>query len=164
MPEFLTTHLGRIEYREQDVLEFPAGLPGFDEERAFLPLELPAAHPLILFQSLKTPELCFMTLPVLAVDRSYRLAMDPEDLRHIGLRGNVQPRIGSEVLCVAIVAVREDRPPTVNLLAPLVVNLANRRGVQAIQVESSYSHQHELAAPEAEPQRDFARELEPACL
>jgi flagellar assembly factor FliW len=150
MPEFLSTYLGRIDYREQDVLEFPAGLPGFEQERAFLPIELPDVKPMILFQSLQTANLCFMTLPVLAADNSYKLSMAPEDLRAIGLPEDRQPGIGTDVLCVAILMVAKDRPPTANLLAPLVVNPVTHRGVQAIQVNTDYSHQHELQAPEPE--------------
>jgi flagellar assembly factor FliW len=150
MPEFLSTYLGRIDYREQDVLEFPAGLPGFEQERAFLPVELPDVQPMILFQSLQTADLCFMTLPVLAADHSYKLSMAPEDLRTLGLPEDRQPGIGTDVLCVAIIMVAKDRPPTANLLAPLVVNLATHRAVQAIQVNTDYSHQHELRAPEPE--------------
>jgi flagellar assembly factor FliW len=151
MPEFTTTHFNRIEYREEDVLDFPAGLPGFEEERAFLPVELPAAKPLILFQSLRTPALCFMTLPVLVVDPEYRLNLAPEDLRTIGLEEDAEPKIGTDVLCVAIVSVFEDRAPAANLMAPLVVNPLTRRGVQAIQTGPGYSHQHALPEPEAEP-------------
>jgi flagellar assembly factor FliW len=150
MPEFLSTYLGRIDYREQDVLEFPAGLPGFEQERAFLPIELPDVKPMILFQSLQTANLCFMTLPVLAADNSYKLSMAPEDLRAIGLPEDRQPGIGTDVLCVAILMVAKDRQPTANLLAPLVVNPVTHRGVQAIQVNTDYSHQHELQAPEPE--------------
>jgi flagellar assembly factor FliW len=150
MPELNTTHIGRIRYNEQDTLEFPAGLPGFDQERAFLPIEVPTAKPILLFQSLQTPGLCFMTLPVLVVDPQYRLNMTREDLRAIGLAEEQQPAIGPDVLCVAILSVSEDQAPTANLLAPLVVNFKTHRAVQAIQVESDYSHQHALPAPEPE--------------
>jgi len=42
--------------------------------------------------------------------------------------------------------VAEGKMPTANLLAPVVVNLKTRRGLQAIQVDSSYSHQHPVLA------------------
>lgn len=152
MPELDTTHIGRITYAEQDKLEFTAGLPGFDQERAFLAIEVPTAKPILLFQSLQTPGLCFMTLPVLVVDPEYRLNMSREDLRAIGFEDGQQPAIGHDVLCVGILSVSEDRPPTVNLLAPLVVNIKTHQAVQAIQVESDYSHQHPLPAPQPEPE------------
>ncbi len=150
MPELDTTHIGRISYTEKDILEFPAGLPGFEQERAFLSVEVAAAKPLILLQSMATPGLCFMTLPVLSIEPGYRLNMAHEDLRTIGLPEDVQPAIGVDVVCVAIVTMSEKKPPTINLLAPLVVNMKTGRGVQAIQVDSNYSHQHEVPAPEPE--------------
>jgi flagellar assembly factor FliW len=148
MPELDTTHIGRISYAEQDKLEFAAGLPGFDQEREFLAIEVPSAKPILLFQSLQTPGLCFMTLPVLVVDPKYKLNMAREDLRAIGFEDGQQPAIGQDVLCVGILSVSEDQPPTVNLLAPLVVNIKTHRAVQAIQVESNYSHQQALPEPE----------------
>jgi flagellar assembly factor FliW len=149
MAKCQSKYLGELEYDEaQSVIEFPAGLPGFEDERGFLPVKLPRTEPLLLLQSVNRPELCFMTLPVLSIDPSYRLATMAEDLKLIGFDPDQQPRIGTDVLCVAILSVWEDRPTTANLLSPLVMNLATRRAVQAIQAESNYSHQHELPAPE----------------
>jgi flagellar assembly factor FliW len=87
-------------------------------------------------------------LPVLVVDPRYRLEVNAEDLALVGLAAARQPRIGEEVLCLAVVAVRESGP-TANLLAPIVVNLANRKAVQAVAPQSGYSHQQALVSEEA---------------
>jgi flagellar assembly factor FliW len=47
-----------------------------------------------------------------------------------------------------VLSIRETGP-TANLLAPIVVNLRNRRAVQAVAAESDYSHQHALMPEEA---------------
>jgi flagellar assembly factor FliW len=47
------------------------------------------------------------------------------------------------VLCLTVLSIKETGP-TANLLAPVVVNLANRRAVQAVALESDYSCQHGL--------------------
>ena len=83
-----------------------------------------------------------------SVDPEYHLQVIPEDLALVDLPAVRQPRIGHDVLCLAVLAVRESGP-TANLLAPLVVNLANRKGVQAVAPESDYSHQHALLPQEA---------------
>ncbi len=152
MPEFTSKHIGRISYTEKDVLEFPAGLPGFEQERSFLPVEVASAKPLVMLQSLKTPELCFLTLPVLSIEPAYQLNLAREDLKVLGLPEDPPLRIGQDVLCVVIVCLTEKKAPTVNLLAPIIVNPKNGRAVQAIQVDSNYSHQHELPVPEPEPE------------
>jgi flagellar assembly factor FliW len=150
MPQFATKHFGIIEFEGDAGFEFPCGLPGFEQERRFLPIEQPGTKPIVFLQSLTRPELCFMTLPVPVVEPSYQLAVAPEDLRILSLPEDRQPEIGSGVLCLAIISVAEDRPPTANLLAPIVVNLKTRQAVQAIQVESGYSHQHPLVAASGE--------------
>jgi flagellar assembly factor FliW len=144
MPQFATKHFGLIEYSDEAVLEFPAGLPGFESEDRFLALEQPGIKPVVFLQSLKRPELCFITLPVHVVDPDYVLSVAPEDLRVLALADDRQPEIGREVLCLTIVSVAEDRQTTVNLLAPIVVNLKTRCAVQAIEGDSGYSHQHPL--------------------
>lgn len=151
MPRFQTRHFGDIEYRDDAVLEFPAGLPGFEQEKRFLPIEHPAAKPIIFLQSLGSPGLCFITLPARVLAPDFSLAFSPEDLHLLSFADDARPEIGRDVLCLAIVSVSEGKPPTANLLAPLVVNVVNRRGVQAIQAESGYSHQHPvLPAPGVE--------------
>jgi flagellar assembly factor FliW len=144
-------NFGPVEYQEESVFEFPAGLPGFEEERRFVPIEHAASRPIVFLQSLNRPSLCFITLPVLVVQRDFRLAISAEDLRTLELAEKRQPAIGAEVLCLTVLSVAEGKLPTANLLAPVVVNLKTRRGLQAIQTDSSYSHQHPVLAAERAP-------------
>jgi flagellar assembly factor FliW len=92
--------------------------------------------------------LCFITLPVLVVDPQYRLEVSGEDLGQIGLAPGKQPRIGTDVLCLTVISIRESGP-TANLLAPIIVNLRNLKAVQAVAPESEYSLQHVLLPEEA---------------
>jgi len=147
MPHFQTRDFGDIEYCEDAVIEFPAGLPGFEQEKRFLPIEHAASKPIVFLQSLSRAGLCFITLPVRALAPDYSLALSPEDLELLSF-GEARPEIGRDTLCLAIVSVAEGKPPTANLLAPIVVNMAARRAVQSIQAESGYSHRHPvLPAP-----------------
>jgi flagellar assembly factor FliW len=146
MPTLSSRNFGPVEYQEESVFEFPAGLPGFEEERRFVPIEHAASRPIVFLQSLNRPSLCFITLPVLVVQRDFKLAISAEDLRTLELAEKRQPAIVADVLCLAVLSVAEGKMPTANLLAPVVVNLKTRRGLQAIQVDSSYSHQHPVLA------------------
>lgn len=140
-----TKYFGVMPCNDGACFETPCGLPAFEEQRRFLPLALPDHQPLLFLQSATTPELCFIALPVLVADPAYRLAISAEDLAELDLPLSRQPEIGSEVLVLALLSVRENAPATANLLAPLVVNLANRRAVQAIRHDQLYSHEHPLA-------------------
>ncbi len=145
MPSIATKYFGHMEYDEALCFEFPWGLPAFDEERCFLPLEMPDHEPLLFLQSAANPDLCFIALPVMVVDTAYRLAMSAEDLAALELNTDRQPEIGTEVMVLALLTIYEDAPATANLLAPVVVNLATRRAVQAIRHDQVYSHAQPLA-------------------
>ena len=150
MSHIETTHFGPLAYEPEAVIEFPAGLQGFENETRFVQVKIGEYAPLVFLQSLATPGLCFLTLPVASVDPDYRLEVAPEDLARIGLDPRRQPRTDSEVLCLAVLTVAEEGI-TANLRAPLVIALAKRRGVQSIQPEGRYSHRHALDSGEAAP-------------
>ena len=149
MPVMKTKNFGTIDYAADAELEFPRGLPGFNDRRRFVAVRFVESDPLVYLQSLEDPALCFITMPVLAVDPRYRLKVAGEDLDQIGLASARQPKIGEEVFCLTVLSMRETGP-TANLLAPIVINLKTRRAVQAIAPESAYSHQYELM-PEESP-------------
>jgi flagellar assembly factor FliW len=147
MPSFDTQSFGTVEYEGNSTVEFPQGLPGFEERRRFVALTFPDSKPLVFLQSLEDRSLCFVTLPVLSIDQHYRLEVCEEDLARLGLSPEQQPQIGKDVACISVLTLHESGP-TANLLAPIVINLGNLKAVQAIAPESGYSHQHALLPAE----------------
>jgi len=142
-----TKNFGKISFEPESELQFPCGLPGFDDRKRFVAVRFVESDPLVYLQSLEDPGLCFVTMPVLAVDPKYKLTVSGDDLNQIGLPPARQPKIGEDVFCLTVLSIRETGP-TANLLAPIVVNLKTRRAVQAIAPEGSYSHQYELMPQE----------------
>jgi flagellar assembly factor FliW len=128
---------------------FPAGIPAFEQEKRFVAVRQAVSEPLVFLQSVADPNVCFATLPAPAACPGFRLSMAPEDLEALGLDRARQPVIGNDVLCLAILSLTENAPPTVNLLAPIVVNVHTLRGCQAIQTDSRYSHREVLPMREA---------------
>ncbi|MGA2134226.1 MAG: flagellar assembly protein FliW [Bryobacteraceae bacterium] len=144
-----TRYFGPVPYDQESILVFPDGIPAFECEKRFLILRQPINEPLVFLQSLDTPGLCFVTLPVLAAAPEFRLRLSPEDGEALGLPSGCPPVIGRDILCLAILSLQEDSPPTVNLLAPIVVNLRTLRARQAIQLESGYTLRESLPWREA---------------
>jgi flagellar assembly factor FliW len=142
MPELATKYFGSVSYQEDGVIEFPSGLPGFEQETEFLVMEPTTNAPLTFLQSLRHPGLCFLAVPIQGLDPDYQPMITREDLAALGLDTGRQPSIGGDICCLAILVVAENGPVTANLLAPVVINRANRRGVQAVRVDSVYSHRH----------------------
>jgi flagellar assembly factor FliW len=150
MPETETTRFGTIFFAPESVFEFPHGLPGFEDRHRFVPVQNPRTAPILFLQSLEDPSVCFTTLPIWVVDPQYRLHMAEQDLEALDFPVDRQPCIGEEVLCLAVLSARKSGT-TVNLMAPVVVNLKNYRAVQAVSPEAGYSHQHRLFPHEATP-------------
>jgi len=136
-------YFGELDYDSEVVVEFPAGLPGFETERQFILVDRADLRPLVFVQSLAQPELCFPTLPVRSVVPDYKLTMTEADREALELPSH--PAIGKDVACLVVLNVRETGT-VANLLAPLVIALKQRRAVQAIVSECGYSHEHALEA------------------
>jgi flagellar assembly factor FliW len=103
----------------------------------------------MFMHSLSSPELSFILLPILVADPHYRLSLTEEDLAELRLPPGREPGIGNDILCGGLVSMAGEGPgPTVNLLAPIVLNLKKRLGLQVMQTQSGYSHRYPLFAQE----------------
>jgi flagellar assembly factor FliW len=149
MPLVETKYCGTVPYGEGSVFEFPHGLPAFEGEKAFILVEPPERAPLIFLQSMALTSLCFVAFPIQVVDENYHLAIAPEDLEDLGLDALRQPVLGNEALVLAVLSLHDEFPPTANLMAPIVLNLRTRRGLQAIRRDFRYSHAHPVGVDAA---------------
>jgi flagellar assembly factor FliW len=141
MPSVETKYFATLSYAEDSVFDFPDGLPAFENETRFVLIEVPESAPLVFFQSVTRADLCFVALPILIADQHYQLAIAPEDLEHLLLDPRRQPALGAEVTVLALLCLQAKFVATANLMAPIVLNLKTRRGLQAIRRDSRYSHE-----------------------
>ena len=123
--------LGDIESDPQCELLFPSGLPGFEDERRMLPVEIPEQRPLLYLQSMENAEICFVALPVYVIDAGFQLRITDEERALLRLPVDSGPVIGADVLCVALL-MRSSETVQANLNAAVVINLHNRRGIQCV--------------------------------
>jgi len=132
----VSPYLGEIQWAHGNELHFPAGLPGFEKYRLMIPVEIPSQRPLVYLQSAEKGEVCFLTLPVLAVHAGFELHLSDDDRSLLELDQSMPsnagpPALGTDVLCLALL-VPSGLTVRTNLDAPIVINLHNGRGVQAI--------------------------------
>ena len=148
MLRIATKFFGERECDVDSIYTFPAGLPGFEDQHSFCFLTAPGSEPLLFMQSTSTQNLCFVMLPILVVDPDYKVALAGEELAMLELPPGRTPQIGRDIHCAALVCSGGGAQPTVNLMAPIAVNLKTKTGIQAIQGESGYSHRHPLRLEE----------------
>jgi flagellar assembly factor FliW len=144
MPNVQTRFFGELEYQSEDLFRFPSGLPGFEDHHNFVFLKKPGLEPLMFLQSLHSRSLCFILLPIRAIDQSFQLELTPDEIRELSLTSQWAPVIGEDILCAAMICAGEGNVPTANLMAPIVVNLHDNIGLQAIHPETRYSYRHPL--------------------
>jgi flagellar assembly factor FliW len=144
MPRIPTRFFAEVDYNPESVFHFTGGLPGFENESEFLFLNLPESEPVMFLQSVATRNLCFVLLPIRTLVPYFQPELSAEEMQALDLPAGRQPIIGEEVLCAALIGVGNEEVPFANLMAPIVVNLKNRCGIQVIHPESGYSHRHPI--------------------
>lgn len=130
-----TPHLGEISWDAESELFLPSGLPGFENERHMIPVEIPVHRPLVFLQSTERVGVCFVSLPVMAICPDFKLQLNEDERVSLLLPEAGEPEIGADVLCLAILY-PSGRTVEANLDAPIVINLHNSRCLQAVSPEA----------------------------
>lgn len=136
-----TKYFGMVEYEPEDLLHFPAGLFGFEEEHRFLLLPFHgSAGGLLCFQSADTPALAFVAMDPFHLQPDYAPVLDEGTLREMGADSSGE--LCYYVLCVVKNPVAES---TVNLRCPVVINVHTRNARQVILDSDVYQMRHLLS-------------------
>ena len=139
MLKLQSKYFGEIEYEAKDVIRFPAGIIGFEEEQAFLLLPFEGSGGgMLCLQSVATPALAFVVLDSFTLLPDYAPELEPADLRQFGVAEAGD--LGFYVLCAVKNPVSAS---TVNLKCPLVIHPETREARQVIM--EHYEMRHPLA-------------------
>ncbi|MFN3986171.1 MAG: flagellar assembly protein FliW [Rhodocyclaceae bacterium] len=125
--------LGTVEVSDDKMIDFPQGLPGFEDSKRFALLHEEGAAPtLFLLQSADDPDVAFSVTGPENLGVNYQFALTDEEVTALGL---ARPE---DALVAVIVrqAGGDDSPESAglraNFMAPLVINVAARRGLQKV--------------------------------
>ncbi len=137
MKSIETTRFGTIRFEDGEVIEFPAGLPGFEEEHEFLLVEVEASVPLKFLQSVAQPALSFVCAPIGLVSPRYECALSRGDRDLLAMPAE-GAAAGTRLEWLAILCFSRPEAPTANLLGPLVLRRDVGLGVQSIREDARY--------------------------
>ncbi len=127
-----SNRFGQMDLDERDTITFANGLVGLARETAFVLLRHRESSPIGWLQSVKTPGLA---LPVVSIE-----ALDAEF--DVGLLG---PDFDADGVALMAVLNASGPVPTVNLIAPIVVDVETRQGKQVIVTGSELTSQTPFA-------------------
>ena len=138
-----STRFGEFDVPEDLVVQFPEGLPGFEDQKkfAFLPYTVDEDNsPFAYMQSVQDPDLTLLLADPFLFFKHYSLNLNDEDAAQLGLSDSEET---AGVYGVVAVPEKIDQM-TVNLVAPIVVNWKEQKGMQIILDRSPYSTKHRL--------------------
>lgn len=134
-----TKYHGQIEVNEKDVITFEHGIPGFLEEKKFILLPFSEDSLFLIMQSVETQQLGFVLTNPFHFFRGYDIELPEYLLEELGITSE------GEVEVYSILTVQDPfEQTTVNLQAPIVINIEKKRGKQLILGNSSYTTRHQL--------------------
>lgn len=127
-----TSRFGLINISQDDVIQFPEGLLGFNTLRGFVLLDDPNDEIFAWLQSCEEPGIAFPILEPELFASSYEVNLTKHDLEVLGLTKSEGIRYFS------IITIPEDPTlMTANLKAPVVVNVAKRVARQCVLQDNS---------------------------
>jgi len=129
----VSSRFGEIEYSMSDIINLVIPLYGFDRLKVFILLKNTKIFPLAWFQSVEKPEISFMMVDLKAYFSGYNPEVRKMDLRSLGAQCN------DDIVIYGIVVVKSPKEKsTVNLKAPVIINLQKRLAKQLILENSNF--------------------------
>lgn len=161
-----TRHFGEIEIDEKNIISFDEGIPGFNHVRKFVIIDTEnigdgeadskqvkknsgddnekngcsaslESSPFKWLQCVDDPDLAFAIVNPFMIKPDYEIELSSEVIETLEIEKE------EDVALYAIVVVPEDiTKMTMNLRAPVVINVKNKKGVQTILNTEKYSVRH----------------------
>lgn len=126
-----TKFLGTVEIEEKDIIQFENGIPGFEGTNKYVILPIEQDSPFALLQAINEQEIGFVLAFPFAFKSDYAFDISDEDKKEL----NVDQ---SEDLAIySIVTVKDNfQDSTINLLAPILINIKEKYGKQLVLQDS----------------------------
>ena len=135
----VTRYHGEKEVAPSEVIKFPKGIPGFEEESEFVLLPLTDDQVFLILQSVQSSELAFVVTDPFLFYQDYDFQLDEATVKALELESP------SEVRVLTILTIKDPfKETTVNLQAPIVINVHKNRGKQVVLNIDTYHTKHRL--------------------
>ena len=129
-----TVRFGEIEIEEERIFNFTMPIIGFNELRKFIILDFDKDNFFKWLQSVEDPALAFPITSVFSMNLDYSINLSDEAVEKLKIQ-DVE-----SLLVMNIASIPQDNPQgtTINLLAPIIFNVAENTAGQVILSGSGY--------------------------
>ncbi len=127
MNQIETTRFGKIAINNEHVLHFKDGMIGFHTLKKYVLVESPLMPLVMWLQSLEEPDVAFPLIEPWFFKKDYKTQLSDADKHSLNYKE------GDSLKVLAVMTIPENyEQMTVNLKAPVVINLANGQAAQGI--------------------------------
>ena len=134
-----TAFLGEIEIDDSQTIHFEHGLPGFEDEQKFTLISLEDDAVYQVLQSVNKPHIAFVTVNPF-VFTNYSFDLDESTVHSLSIKSN------EDIAILSIVTVKEPfSESTLNLKAPIVINMMLKKAKQTIIEKSDFPLRHPIS-------------------
>ncbi|MCL6459839.1 MAG: flagellar assembly protein FliW [Gorillibacterium sp.] len=134
-----STACGILEVADEDIINFPLGIPGFESSHRFVLIHPSPEAPFSYLQATDQGELAFVVIDPFSFYKEYEFELAKSDQFDLMVE-----REDQIVLFVILTVGTDIHEATANLFAPIVINMESRRGKQVVLHDSNYSTKQRL--------------------
>ena len=142
----IETRLGRRSIDTARIIAFSRGLVGFETEQQFVLLQIKPDAPLLVLQSLRTPQLGLLVTDPKYFIEDFTPRVSEAELAVLGLSDLTD----AAILVTVSIPQGEPEKATLNLTGPIIVNHVTCIGIQIPQNDISGPARVSLCTPSAE--------------
>ncbi len=123
---------GPLEVNAENIIEFPAGLPGFDACHRFAFVEENEHANVLQMQSVDDPEIVFSVTDPAALGVNYEFVLNDDEVNALALKTPEEATVAVIVRRTDVEGSPAEAGLKANFMAPLVINMNARRGLQKV--------------------------------
>lgn len=129
-----TKYFGEIEITDDELFNFPKGIPGFENEKSFVIIHNDDKNfPFQWLQSIENTDLAFVTINPFSIMPDYEVEISDDEVEILNIEEI------ADVFLLCIVVVPEDFSKiSANLLAPIIFNTKNHMAKQVTMNTNRY--------------------------
>ena len=136
-----TARFGTVEVEGSKVLSFADGLPGLEEYKLFVILQVGESYPVVWMQSVDDPDICLPVIDSFLAVPEYAFNIDDEDANELGLTKT------EDLHVLSVLVIPENlEGMTINLAAPIIINMDSGKAKQVLLGGAEYGVRHPVFA------------------
>lgn len=128
-----TAHFGEVEIDEKKILVFDKGLPGLEADKRYALLSNEDSRPVSWLQSLDNKEISLPVMDPFLVCPDYSFDISQNDVETLAV-----DEIKDVYVLSILVIPKNVNAMTINLSAPIIINVRNSKGCQIILDDRKY--------------------------